>query len=500
MGGQIDNKKFNIFVAGFISAIFIGSFLKFGFSCFLLLLLIGFCIVIYQKFFLIDVKMKSLLVVLLVFVFGFSLGVLRYEIKNSSVLDSNLESLVGEKVSVKGVVIDEPQKKENFNELVVDFIDVSSSIVSSTKVFGTGLVQTDFYPEFKYGDLIEIKGKLEKPENIEKVDGREFDYVSYLGKDGIEYKINFAKAIFISGGHGNFLKAKLFDIKNAFTNNIEKVISEPQASLLGGILLGAKSSMSTEVKNSFQISGLSHIVALSGYNITIVAESIMNTLSFLPRAFAFSGGILGILAFVIMSGASSTAVRAAIMSLVVILANITHRNYKIGRALVVAGMLMIIYNPKILVFDISFQLSFLATVAIIFVSPILENRLGFITEKFKLRETIAGTLAAQILVLPLILYKIGMLSFVALPANVLVVAVIPLIMFVGFFTGVLGFMGVIISLPLAWISWFLLTYILMVSDFFASLPFSSASIPGFPVFILILLYTLIFFFLKYLKK
>jgi len=452
MGNQVSYKSFYIFVAGFISAIFISSFVKIGFSFFLCLLLFSIFVFIYQKYFLIDIKIRSTLVFLIIFIFSFSLGILRYEIRDSSVPDSNLELLVGQKVSLNGVVIGEPKKKENFNELIIKFTDILVSTSSTKKVQGIGLIQTDFYPEFRYGDLIEIKGKLEKPENIKKEDSREFDYVAYLEKDNIEYKINFAKTTLVSSGHGSFLQAKLFDIKNAFTKNLEKVISEPQASLLGGILLGTKSSMSSEVKNSFQVAGLSHIVALSGYNITIVAESIMNTFSFLPRTFAFSGGIIGIIFFVIMSGASSTAVRASIMSLIVILANITHRNYKVGRALVVAGVLMIIYNPKILVFDISFQLSFLATFAIIFVSPILISRLRFVTEKFKMRETVAGTLSAQLLVLPLILYKIGVLSFVALPANILVVAVIPLIMFAGFFTGVLGFISVIVSLPFAWLS------------------------------------------------
>lgn len=500
MVGQIDNKKFNIFVAGFISAIFVGSFLKFGFSFFLVLVLINIVIFIYQKKLLIDIKTKSFLVLISIFIFSFSLGVLRYEIKVSSSLDSNLELLVGEKVTIQGIIVDEPQKKENFNELKVKFTEVFLDASSTKKIQGIGLVQTDFYPEFKYGDLIEIKGKIEKPENIEGEDGRKFDYVSYLGKDDIEYKINFAKATFISDSNGNFIKSKLFDIKNSFIKNIDRVISEPQASLLGGILLGAKSSMSMEVKNSFQTSGLSHIVALSGYNITIVAESIMNTLSFLPRVFAFSAGIFGILAFVIMSGASSTAVRASIMSLVVILAHITHRNYKVGRALIVAGMLMIIYNPKILVFDISFQLSFIATVAIIFVAPILKDRFSFITEKFKLRENVASTVAAQLLVLPLILYKIGMLSFVALPASILIFGVIPFLMFTGFLTGALGFMSVIVSLPFAWASWFLLTYILKISDLFAGLPFSSIEIKAFSSVVLFFAYLILFLVFLFLKE
>jgi competence protein ComEC len=494
------DKIFFIVVAGFVSAIFISSFLKLGFSFFLLLILISVVLFIYQRYLVLEFSKKPLIIFIAIFVLGFGLGILRYEIKDNPNLDVNLENKAGQKVSIYGIVADEPDKRENYNLLTVDFADLESDASSSIKVSGTGLIQTDFYPEYKYGDLIKIQGKLEKPENISKDDGREFDYVSYLEKDDIKYKMSFVKTSLVSNSHGNIIKSLLFNIKNAFTENINKVISEPQSSLLGGILLGAKSSMSKDMTNTFKVAGLSHIVALSGYNITVVAEAIMNTLSFLPRTFAFSGGVLGILLFVIMSGASSTAVRAAIMSLVVILAQVTHRKYQIGRALIIAGLVMIIYNPKILVFDISFQLSFLATIAIIYVAPLLEKKFTFITERFGLRNTVAGTISAQLLVMPLILYKMGLLSFVALPANILILFIIPATMFFGFFTGVLGFISTILSIPFAWITWFLLTYIIKVASLFASLPFASANIPGFSVSILAFMYLLVFAFILCIKK
>jgi competence protein ComEC len=351
-------------------------------------------------------------------------------------------------------------------------------------ISGKGIISTDLYPEFKYGDLIKISGKLEKPTNFSKfvvgaTTSSNFDYVSYLGKDYIFYKINFAKAEFVSSGHGNVIKSILFEIKNSFINNVSKTIQEPESSLLSGILLGAKSSMDKATTEIFRRAGLSHIVALSGYNITVVADAIMKILSVFPRQIGFFGGIVGVIIFVIMSGASSTAVRAGIMALIVILARITRRNYQAGRALIIAGFLMIVVNPKILVFDMSFQLSFLATLAIIYVSPILKMKFNFITERFGLRDVVASTLAAQILVLPLILYKMGLLSLVALPANILVLAFIPATMFFGFITGSLGFIWLPLSLPFAWISWLLLAYIVSISNFLANLPFSAINISWF---------------------
>jgi len=201
-----------------------------------------------------------------------------------------------------------------------------------------------------------------------------------------------------------------------------------------------------------------------------------------------------------MSGASSKAVRAGIMALIVILAEITHRNYQAGRALIVACLLMLIVNPKILVFDLSFQLSFLATVAVIYISPILKNKLGFVTEKFGLRDTISFIISVQILVLPLILYSMGTLSLVALPTNILIIAFMPVVMLFGFISGAIGFIWLPLALPFAWISWILLAYIFNVAKFFVGLPFSTINVLDFSFGMMILYYILITIWIIYQKR
>jgi len=509
-----------IAIAGFVSAIFLCSFFKFGITFSIFLIFLSGVLYLYRSMIVIEVDQgfplihkgepltRNIIFLLIIFMISFSFGIFRYEISDSISFDTNLENYIGKKVIISGVISDEPSRKEKQAVLTVDFrnIDISSSSIS---VCGKGIVSTDLYPEFMYGDIIKITGKLEKPENYIKLNenyssttdtgqvgnqfagGASFDYVSYLGKDGIQYKIDFAKTELISSGNGNLIKNFLFKIKNSFMSNLNITISAPEAPLLSGILLGSKSSMDKNISDIFRKAGLSHIVALSGYNITVVADAIMKMFSFLPNAFGFVGGIVGIILFVIMAGASSTAVRAGVMALIVILAQITKRNYQAGRALIVAGLIMVIVNPKILVFDISFQLSFLATIAIIYVSPILKTKFIFITEKAGLRDVISSTVSAQILVLPLILYKMGLLSLVALPANILVLAFIPSIMLFGFITGMLGFVWLPLSIPFAWISWILLAYVIYVSRFFASLPFSSMNISWFSFSVTIVCYIII---------
>ncbi|MEI6191358.1 MAG: ComEC/Rec2 family competence protein [bacterium] len=484
----MNNKFFYSLIAGFTGGIFLSSFFKLGFSFFLFLLILSILIFIFGKFF---AKEKTLILLLALFVFSFSSGILRYEIKDIRNEDKNLTNLAGEKVVLKGIVTDEPSVKDQSVQLTVlaDFIATSSQDV---KTFGKVLVTVGLFPAFKYGDLIQVEGKLERPTNFSTATSSDFDYVSFLAKDDIFYQISFAQAKVISSGHGSVLKNKLFAFKNYFISKINLLIKEPESSLLNGLILGAKNSLGKDLQNDFRLAGVSHIVALSGYNITIVAVGIMSILSFLPWTFSLSFGVLGILAFTIMTGGTATVVRASIMALLVLLAKGTHRKYDISRALLLAGFFMLIQNPKILVFDISFQLSFLSTLALILISPIIEKKMTFITEKYQLRELIVATISTQIFVLPFILYEMGLISVFSLFTNILILPIIPAIMFLGFLTGVLAFCSTFLAIPIAFICSLLLSYVLKIIYIFSHLPFSSITINHFPLILLILVYSIFF--------
>lgn len=142
-------------------------------------------------------------------------------------------------------------------------------------------------------------------------------------------------------------------------------------------MLGVKESLGEGLEEDFVDTGLVHIVVLSGYNVTIIAEAIIRTLSFVSvMAGIYIGGI-AIAVFAIMTGAGATIIRASIMAILALIARATGRRYEITRALFIAGFLMILENPYILLYDISFQLSFLATVGLIYLSPVFENIFKF---------------------------------------------------------------------------------------------------------------------------
>jgi len=463
------NKIFTIFLGGFVLGIFTRSFIDFGPAFAGFFALIGVALIIVYLF---QGKKKIIAFTSLLFL-SIGLGIFRYDISADNKENEFFESNIGQTISFKGVISDEPDKREDNTRYVIEVGDVRV------------LVYGERYPEFNYGDEIEIKGKLRKPENFSE----DFNWQLYLAKDNIFYEMFYPKMELISTGNGFILKEGLFSIKRKFLQNISRVIPSPHSALLGGLVVGSKEAMGKELLDNFRKAGVIHIVVLSGYNVTIVVLAMMRTFSFLPQIFGIALGSLGIILFALLTGASATIVRASIMALIVVLAKATGRIYNITIALFVAGFLMIFHNPKVLAFDPSFQLSFLATVGLIYFSPLFEERLKFIPTKWNLREVTTATLATQAFVLPFLLYRVGDISVVSLPVNLLILIFVPITMFFGFLTGLLGFIGSIFSLPFAWATYLFLAYELKVVDIFSSFSFASVNF-SMPLWIMFLIYVI----------
>ncbi|MFQ5661721.1 MAG: ComEC/Rec2 family competence protein [Candidatus Paceibacteria bacterium] len=482
-----------VFIGGFAVGVLFRSFFNLGLSFSIFLIALSGAIFFLhftsqQGPSLLKQKGRSFLAAF--FILAASLGVLRFDAADLNKGNPALDEVVGQEVVLEGIIVDEPDERENNTRLIVNFIDTDSKAI----------ITADIHPRFSYGDTINIKGELRKPKNFVDEDGDTFDYVSYLGKDDIFYQMFYPQLELIESGGGNPVKRTLFAFKRAFLEKVGRVIPDPQSSLLGGLVVGAKQSLGEELQEDFRKTGIIHIVVLSGYNVTIVAEAIMRFFSFLPYAFGVSIGAVAIIFFAIMTGASATIVRASMMAILVLLARSTGRTYAITRALFIAGFFMILHNPKILVFDSSFQLSFTATLALIYLAPKIEKHFHLVPTKWQLREFAVATVATQIFVLPMILYKMGMLSLVALPVNLLILMFVPLTMLFGFITGMIGFVSTIFSLPFAFITNALLTYQLKVVDIFASLPFAAVEINYFPIWIAVLVYIIYGLFMWRLRQ
>lgn len=427
-----------------------------------------------------------------IFILAICLGIFRFHIADASA-PNVFELQVGQKISLSGKIIDEPSIGENNQKLTVEVQNLAPQGLAFDSLKARPfpakvLLATNLDQDFKYGDEINFIGKLEKPQNFITDQGKEFDYINYLRKDGIFYVMSYPKIEIISHGNGSLIKSTLFYIKEKFLEKMDFAIISPENLFMGGLILGEKASFNQALRQSLVNTGTIHIVALSGYNVTIVAQWFMKLFSFFPKNFGIGMGILAIFLFIIMTGGSSTALRAGIMATLALVARATGRNYDVARALILAGVFMILLNPFILVYDVSFQLSFIATVAVIFFQPRIEKYFMWVTDRFELRDIVSITCAAYIFVAPFILYKMGNFSLVALPANILILPFIPLTMLLGFLTGLAGLVWYILAAPLGYISYLFLHYELGVISFFSNLPLAAFSIPYFPLFLTLMIY------------
>lgn len=407
-------------------------------------------------------RMKNFKVAFASFLFiAFVFGVLRFDASESSTKAMTIFNDSGVEVVLSGQVIDEPQRLSDKQRLVVrakEIIASEYSFAIDEKV----LVATNLYPEYEYGDLLEVEGKLVAPQKFD-----DFDYAAYLAKDSI-FSLLYYPKIDKTGEASLSLFRKIFQAKRSFQDSVSRSIAEPNASFLNGILLGSREGIPKSLKEDFNKTGTTHLLAISGYNITVVALYISVLLTFfMRRQKAFWFAIIGIIVFTILTGASASVVRASVMGILVLIARQAGRFYNPANSIVFAGAAMIALNPKVLRFDVGFQLSFLATLGLLYLYPLIQKKMEKVPGLWTFKDNFIATVSAQLAVLPIILYNFGNFSPVSAPANVLVLPVIPLAMLLGFLSGVSGLawsgLGRIVGLA----AWLVSEYVILVVRFFA---------------------------------
>ncbi len=455
-----------IFLWSFICGVLVASFLSVSPLIALFVVFIGVAMYTADK--------RNLLICLSIAALG--IGILRFDIKDFHALDPVLESQVEKTSTIEGVVVSEPENRENDLRFVLE--------TDTDKV----LISAPLLTQVSYGDKVAVTGKLQKPGMIVEDNGQTFDYGAYLSKDDIYYTESFSKVEILGSEEGNPIKAFLLHVKSAFTRRMNSILPEPESSLLAGLLVSGKQALPASILDEFKRAGVVHIVVLSGYNITIIAEFFLLLLGFLGTRRAAFVSSIGIILFTLMTGATATVVRAAIMALIVLLGRSLGRTYSVPRALLGAGFLMLLLNPKILAFDPSFQLSFLAVLALVYVEPVTATYLDRVTVKWGIRSTLSTTVATQLTVLPFLMYSVGNVSIVSLFSNILILVFVPFTMLVGFVATLLAFIHLYIALPFAYVSHVFLAYILDVAHILGNLSWAVIHIRHLSGWLLVLSY------------
>jgi competence protein ComEC len=460
---------------GFASGILCRSLFVFPASALILPgILVTSCFVLFL------VRRRAPYVVCTVFILGALLGSGRVFFAPSA-LPEAFTPLLGTEVSLEGTVVVEPDIRETTQRVTL--------LIESEGVKTKVLAVAPRYPEVAYGARIQAEGRFALPEPFGTDGGRTFRYDRFLAKDGVFALVEFGRVEVLTPPEGILARgmASLLSVKHAFQQGLSAALPEPNASLASGLITGGKQGLGEALLEAFVVAGLVHIVVLSGYNVMIVAEGVLRSLAFLPKRTAALVALSVITAFVFVAGAGPASVRAGFMAALALIARATGRTYAVLRALLIVAFVMLLMNPLLLAYDPGFQLSFLATLGLILGSPILSARLAFVRSAFW-RELLSATLGAQLSVLPLILYQTGLLSFISLPANLVVLPSVPLAMLLSAVAGVAGMIvpaaAPFVGLP----AHALLSFIVASAEFAAAFPGASATLPAFPFPLVLVMY------------
>ncbi len=273
------------------------------------------------------------------------------------------------------------------------------------------------------------------------------------------------------------IEQKLLSFKQKLREIIYQNLSPPQSSILAAIILGDKQKISSEWKEKLNVAGVRHITAISGMHIVILSGILiwLGIALGLSRGRAFYFALLLLWFFILTTGFQPSAVRAGIMGSTFLFCQKIGRQRAAANVLILAAAIMLTLNPLLLRDSLGFQLSFLATLGIIYLMPFFQSLLQKIKflKTLTLSQLLAMTFSAQVFTLPILIYNFGYVSLASPITNALIVPTLPYLMTIGFLFVLSG----LLSHPLAWILslpvWLLLTYLTSIVNFFSRMPWSS---------------------------
>lgn len=479
----------------FLGGIVLASAVKLPVELWLMLGLLGLLLTILIK----RARMQSSLTLLLLPAILF-LGAARYQFQQPEISSDFIASYndASQKIYVSGVLAEPPDVRDTYMNLRLE-VDAVDTGKGDIPVHGTLLVRLSNEYDLKYGDHVRVRGFVQTPPEDE-----EFSYRDYLALHGIQSIMSTSSITIIPfGARVNPIQEFIYRVKASLLRRVYLLFPEPEASLLAGILLGVDNNIPADLQDAFKNTGTAHIIAISGFNIAIIAAVFVSLFS---RLFGKRRGdilaVLGIIFYTILVGASPSVVRAAIMGTLSILAGqVGRRNLPLNMLAITAGV-MAVLDPLVL-WDIGFQLSFMATLGLVLYAQRMQDWVsGLLTRFFPNLpvERIAGpladylllTLAAQVTTLPIIAYHFQRISLVSLIANPLILPVQPAVMVISGLAVVLGRLYLPLGQVVAWVAWPFVAYTIRMVEFFNGFPGGVLPLDNFSLLSVVFFYIVLF--------
>jgi competence protein ComEC len=425
---------------------------------------------------------KKLLITIALLILVCLGGIMRFQ-SSLPVVNENQVQFYNDKTTIelKGLVSQAPDVRDKSTHLYLSHIELKTAD-GWKKLNGQALLFVPRYPEYRYGDELHVKGKLETPQAID-----DFDYRGYLANLGIYSTMLSPKIDVISTGGGFRPLAWVYSLRNRLSQSMAATLPEPQASLAQGMILGIRGNITPALQDNFIRSGTTHILVISGSQFNIVAGILIATGIWLfgKKRFLYVWlALAAIWIYALLTGMSPPVIRSAIMVSLFLLAELLGRQKSAIVVVAFAAAVMVAITPRILR-DASFQLTFMSTLGMVFVAPRLQSlgrkaigktlgEEGFLASTATwISDSLFVTLGVTVVIWPLLAYYFGVFSIVSPLATLLVLPALPYLLLSGTLAAVFGVFVLTIGHIVGWFAWLSASYMLVIINGFANIPSSS---------------------------
>lgn len=416
-------------------------------------------------------------------------------LENSLLLKLSAKKSMGQ---FKGIITSEIKREQNY--LSFDFC-VKEIEIGNKKLFLSEETRVNIRHEGQDlkifpGERVLIKGKLSqvKKDNNDDTGLQKYLYHRRIQTFLSSYSIEIKKL----DNEKSYFSEFIFKARERIKNNTYHSLPHREAGLMLGILLGDTTSIPEDIQEDFRKTGIYHILAVSGLNVTflmILSYGFMKLIrarNWLKYPFI----VLVIIFYAYLTNLQPSVLRASIMALVALGALALYREYNLLSSISLAALALLVYDP-FLIYNVSFQLSFAATLAIILFMKDIEEKLKFLPRRIS--QGLSLTMAAQLGVAPLLIYYFNQISIISVLANLLIVSATAPVLYLGVIASLFYFFSPFFVLS-NWISRVFLLYIINLSHLLASIPFSALNIPRISLYSIVFYYIFIFLMMKFLRK
>jgi len=438
----------------------------------------------------------------LLFLIIFLIGIFNYNLNSNPIGANHIANFIEDK---KSTIICTVLDKEYFpNQEKISFkVKVSQIERGDYSIRTQGLILVNTYLgdcPYEYGDVLKIKGRLEKP--IGQKNFGEFNYELYLAREKIFTYLNIwqEKDIQkIGEDDSNFLVSFSLSARDKIKEITKQTLPPPYNYLLIGMLLGEKGFIAPHLKEVFTEAGIMHILAVSGLHVGIIAMALLAFLGILrlPKKPKLLILILILIMYASITGFRPSVLRATIMFILLIGGKLLNRNRNLNISLFFAAFLILLSNPLIL-YDAGFLLSFIVTFSIINLSPILQGLFSKIVVWIK--SPLAVSTAAWIGIFPLSAYFFSKVSIISIVSNIFIIPLTGIAVILGFVTFFIGLASISFAGIIANINYLVLNLITLIAKSFSLIPFAFVYVAQPSIMVIILYYLTVFFMVEIFYK